>query len=358
MMMRLPRLTLAGMIVAAIAATAVAGCSATSDPVGSSQPDNPDSGVARTADCEPRPGAADLGVFRGSGDPAPVDEFEQWLGCDVEYVIEFTHRATWEEIATPGYMTQQWDGDPRRLVVALAMLPDEEDGTMAAGARGEYDEYFESFGRELVEGGRGDSLIRPGWEFNADWSPYYTEDPQEFQEFWRRIVAALRSVDGQDFEFMWNPTVGGDDALPYYPGDDWVDIVGIDVYDATGSVGTYPYPANCDEDCRQERRTRAWESHLYGSDSGLRHYATFARFRDKPVMLPEWGLWNRLDGTAGGDNPYFIRQMYDFIMDPDNNVTMHAYFEYNDEDGEHRLMTDFPESAAVFRELFAGKSAT
>lgn len=308
--------------------------------------------AALTPECVTDPEGAAIGVFRGSADPRRVTEFEQWLGCPVEYVIEFPHRATWEEIATPGYLADQWEGHPARLVVALAMLPDQEQGSMEAGARGEYDTYFVEYGRALVEGGRADSIIRPGWEFNGDWSPYFTADTQVFQQYWRRIVAALRSVEGQDFEIMWNPSVGGVDAVPYYPGDAWVDIVGIDAYDATGSPATYPYPADCDDTCLLERRTRAWESHIYGGDSGIQHYTTFARFRDKPVMLPEWGLWTRDDGTAGDDNPFFIEKMHEYISDPDNNVTMQAYFEFNDDDGEHRLMTDFPEAGEVFRDLF------
>ncbi len=46
--------------------------------------------------------------------------------------------------------------------------------------------------------------------------------------------------------------------------------------------------------------------------------------------------------------------MADFISDPDNRVGYQAYFESDGVTGTHRLMTDFPEAAARFRELFSG----
>ncbi len=71
------------------------------------------------------------------------------------------------------------------------------------------------------------------------------------------------------------------------------------------------------------------------------------------MSLPEWGLWERPDGHGGGDNPYFIERMHEFIADPANNVAYQAYFEYDVKpDGNHRLR-DLKNSGRVFRELFA-----
>jgi hypothetical protein len=293
-----------------------------------------------------------MGVFRDSAQPGLIDEFERWLGCDVEYVVDFPARNTWQTIAHPGYLVRAWEADPRSIVFSLAMLPTDEEATLDAGARGEYDAYFASFGRELVEGGRGDSIIRLAWEFNLRESRWFTPDPGLFQAYWRRIVRVLRGVEGQQFTFLWNPGRSGVDAVPYYPGDDVVDEIGVDVYDATGSAGTYPYPSDCDAACRVDRQIRAWNEQIYGGDTGLEYYSAFARSRGKPLTLPEWGLWDRPDGFSGGRNLFFIRRMHHFITDPVNDVAWHAYFEYDGDDGAHRLMTTFPEAGELFRALF------
>lgn len=308
--------------------------------------------VSELQPCDPRPGAPEMGVGRGSGVPERIDQFEQWLGCSVEHVIEFPARNSWQQISDPEYMLDIWAQDERTLVLGLAMLPNDGEYTMAQGVAGEFDEYFRSFGQAMVDAGRQDSWLRIGWEFNGFWSNYYTEDVEVFRAYWRRIVEVLRSIEGQEFVFVWNPAVSGDDAVPYYPGDDVVDLIGVDIYDSVSAPGAYPYPAVCDDECRLGRQQTAWLVHLYGGDTGLKYYSDFARSVGKDLVLPEWGLWDRPDGNTGGENPYFIRQMHDFIYDETNNVVMHAYFEYDYPGNTHRLMTSFPESGEVFRDLF------
>ena len=70
-------------------------------------------------------------------------------------------------------------------------------------------------------------------------------------------------------------------------------------------------------------------------------------------MLPEWGFWQRTDGHGGGNDPEYLRRMAAFIADPGNRVAYQAYFEYNGDDGPHRLMTTFPQSGDVYRSLLA-----
>ena len=69
------------------------------------------------------------------------------------------------------------------------------------------------------------------------------------------------------------------------------------------------------------------------------------------MTFPEWGLSTRSDGHGGGDDPYFIQQMYDWISTHD--VAHADYFEYDAPDGRHSLMNgQFPNAAAKFQALF------
>ena len=174
------------------------------------------------------------------------------------------------------------------------------------------------------------------------------------------LLALAVYMLGQRFGLDWNVNNGDGnpyDAADYYPGDDVVDVVGVDVYDVSGAPGTYPYPSACDDACRQERQTRAWNRHIYGGERGLAYWSRFAAAHGKPLSLPEWGLWDRPDGTGGGDDPMFVRRIHAFVTDPANNVLYQAYFEFDGGDGSHRLMTTFPRSGAVFRELFGDAGA-
>jgi hypothetical protein len=296
-------------------------------------------------------GSAAVGVFRQT-DPAEVDAFEDWLGCRVDYAVDYSARDSWRNIADPSYLHRAWADQPRRLVLGVAMLPTNGDVDIAAGARGDYDKYFRELATNLVTDDQADAILRVGWEFNLSESTWFTKDADKFVAYWRRIVSTMSAVNGARFEFDWNPNNGRNpvDAVDYYPGDDVVDYVGIDAYDVGGP---YPYPDRCDDSCRLDVQTRAWNDAIYGGSRGLGFWITFARQHGKPIALPEWGVWSRPDGIGGGENPYYIEQMHRVIVDPANNVAYQAYFEFDGADGEHRLMTTFPRSGEMFRSLFS-----
>ncbi|CCG01380.1 glycoside hydrolase family 26 protein [Blastococcus saxobsidens] len=300
-----------------------------------------------------------VGVFR-STNPDEVAAYEEWLGRPIELAADFSARANWWDISRPDYLVEGWEGQERRLVLGVAMLPEEVEGvSIQEGADGEYDEYFRTLAETLVAHGHEDAILRLGWEFNIDGWRWSTEDEEAWIEYWRRIVTTMREVEGQEFLFDWtvNNGAGNDyDAVEYYPGDEYVDFVGVDAYDVSGARGTYPIPEDCLGECAEERRERAWEVQIYGSDRGLEFWSDFAAERGKQMSLPEWGVWDRTDDLGGGDNPHYIEQMAEFIEDPDNRVGYHSYFESTNDGGTHRLWQSdrFPEARERYLELFGG----
>jgi hypothetical protein len=294
-----------------------------------------------------------LGVFRGTA-PNEVRAFGDWLGRPVDYAMDFSTRTSWDEVANPHAMLDTWKGSGYRMVYATAMLPTQDrSATMAAGAKGQYDKYFKTLAQNLVAAGQGDSIIRLGWEFNLSASRWHPDTKANFVNYWRHIVTAMRSVPGtEQLEFDWNPNIGGEvyDSRKYYPGNDYVDYIGIDIYDISWAKGAYPYPANCDDACVQQRRKAAWDDKLNGT-FGLNTWADFARSKGKPLTLPEWGLWDRPDGHGGGDNPYYIEQMHKFIDDERNNVAYQAYFEYDVGDNGNHALSTHTTSGQLFKDL-------
>lgn len=310
----------------------------------------------RTTQASPVESSGSLvGVFRGT-DRQQVEEFASWLGRPLEVVMDFSARDSWEQISRPTYMLEEWEDSGMRPVYGVAMLPVEDSSaTMSRGAAGEYDGYFRTLAEELVAAGQADAALRIGWEFNLAGSRWSTPESQQFVDYWRNIVEVMRSVEGSRFSFDWNVNNGDGnayDATTYYPGDDVVDVIGVDVYDQSGRPGTYPYPDPCDGACRLARQQAAWQEQVLGGERGLQFWSSFAAEHGKPLSLPEWGLWQRPDGTGGGENPFFIERMHDFIEDPSNNVLYHGYFENDGDDGQHTLRTAFPASGLTFRYLW------
>ncbi|KAJ3305161.1 hypothetical protein HDV03_001923 [Kappamyces sp. JEL0829] len=118
-------------------------------------------------------------------------------------------------------------------------------------------------------------IIRYASEMNGDWFPY-GQQPVAFKREWKRLVDATRAATGpsDSIAWMWSPNSGNgypfaggdshanpthpdfkeldtngdgvlnnkDDAYsPYYPGDDYVDWVGISIYHYGNS---WPYGSN------------------------------------------------------------------------------------------------------------------
>ncbi len=299
--------------------------------------------------------AVKFGVFRG-GSPEEVDKFAKWSGHDVQYAMDYSTRTTWDEIAHPQYMLDIWKNTNYRMVYGTAMLPTgDKTATMAAGARGAYDQYFTSLANDLVAAGQGDAIIRLGWEFNVPESRWHPTSSDRFIRYWQHIVKAMRSAPGaENLQFDWNVSVGGPNFDPrlYYPGSDYVDYVGVDIYDISWAENSYPFPATCDATCKQHAREAAWNDKVNGR-YGLSTWAGFARAVGRPMSLPEWGLWERPDGHGGGDNAYFVQQMTNFIADPQNKVAYQAYFEFDVGEGGRHELAGMPEAGAAYRKVAA-----
>ncbi|MFI7589548.1 hypothetical protein ACIB24_20980 [Spongisporangium articulatum] len=296
-----------------------------------------------------------LGVFRGTEIPR-VRAFGEWLGRQPDYVLDFPETGSWETILrSTREKGDYWRGSGYRLVYSVPLLPDEAAPTMAKGADGTYDDRFTDIAQALVETGQSNAVIRLGWEFNIKNSRWKTDVPAEFIAFWQHVVSAMRAVPGNRFEFDWNPTNGytAFSGEKYWPGGDYVDYVGIDVYDISWRNGSYPYPKGCDDDaCRLPRQQLAWDE-IYNGERGLGFWTEFAADHGKPVSLPEWAMWTRTeDYNSGDDDPYFIDQMADYIENPAHNVAYQIYFDFLADNGPHRLQEDFPRGGARYRERF------
>jgi hypothetical protein len=282
------------------------------------------------------------GVYAGAAAPGQVAAFEQWSGRPVDCVEDFLASDNWQDISEPTWWLTRWASDPEKnrhhLVLSVPLLPN-SGADMATGAAGTYDHYFQTLAQLLVQDGFPDATIRLGWEFNDDSFPWAvhldggTASPANFVQYWRHVVRAMRATPGSRFTFDWAVNNGSSSFPPEqaYPGDDVVDIVGIDAYDQVWG----PYGAQVTDPAQR------WQAISDGPDN-LDFWADFARSHGKRIGLPEWGL---IQGGHGfGDNPYYVQHMLDWATT--NHVAYEIYF-----NADHSVITSgaFPQTAVAYR---------
>jgi hypothetical protein len=327
-----------------------------------------------------------VGTYHWPNGTAGVDAFAAWLGRPSVWALDFIGGESWDNVAYPTWWLESWGkwvkAQPgRRLVLGVPILAGPPDGSgpkqgskglgepvsLEKGAHGDYNAYFHDLAENLVRYKLADTILRPAWEFNGGWYAWHAKGKAEaFAEYWRQIVKTMRAVPGtENLKFCWNPTLGEQDfpAEQAWPGDEYVDFVGLDVYDETWKADTYPWPATATAAEIEARHRKVWTEWILNSSRGLAFWAKFASDHHRPLAIPEWGLNHADHGHGGLDDPYFIEQMHAFFHDPANHVAFQCYFDVNAPEGRHQLSpgvpgtgkqegTEFPQSAAKFRELF------
>ncbi|MFJ9342001.1 glycoside hydrolase family 26 protein [Streptomyces sp. NPDC101733] len=249
--------------------------------------------------------AVAVGAYLHYGSPGVerMRDFSRWLGgTDLRAGHTYLPGDTWANIEGAPESLRSWAQwrrarADRMFVLNVPMLehneadvPDEQVAELIrAGARGEYDDHFRRLAKRLVALGVPDTVLVLGWEMNGfNYTHRCRPDPENWQRYWRRIVAAMRSVKGQRFRFDFAPNRGGD-AIAWtrcYPGDDVVDVIGMDTYDQ-------PPGDTFDEQIRQPY--------------GLQQQVDFAKAHGKRISYPEWGLFRN------GDNPDYMRRMLAWV---------------------------------------------
>ncbi len=275
-----------------------------SDTASRPDPRGPDP-VTRTAPRDgarpaPRPDPA-FGAYLHYG-PAGLQrmkELSRWLGGhEVRVGHTYLPGDLWHNIEGGHGFLDSWaewrrEKADRMLVLNVPMMERNEENVpndevrrlLRRAASGAFDDHFEVLAERLVDLGVPDTVIVLGWEMNGiTYTHRCGPDPESWKRYWRRIVTVMRSVPGQRFRFDFAPNRGMD-AIPWpecYPGDEFVDIIGMDAYDQ-------PYGLDFDQQVSEPY--------------GLQHHVDFARRHGKPISYPEWGLFRN------GDNITYMLRM-------------------------------------------------
>jgi hypothetical protein len=178
-------------------------------------------------------------------------------------------------------------------------------------ASGALDAYIRQYARDLNAFGDPVLLRLFGGEFNGSW--LYGVSPRananlttsDFVAAWRRVVDIFRQVGAQNVSWAWIPNVFPPTPVSwvdpnidaYYPGDDYVDWVGADIYDV-------------------------------GPPSWLDSIYSFAVTHAKPIFLAEWGVRHDGTGLTPAQEQAWLGAMFDYFKSHPAIKAIN-YFNYN-----------------------------
>ncbi|MGY5122175.1 glycoside hydrolase family 26 protein [Streptomyces sp. 900105755] len=287
-----------------------------------------------------------FGAFLDSGPlgVARMAQLSSWLGgTELKVAHTYLPGNRWADIeGAPGFLDvwAHWRRGraDRTLVLNVPMQERNEEGIgddevrslLRQGAAGAFDHHFRALAERLVDLRVPDTVIVLGWEMNGiTYTHRCGPDPEAWKTYWRRIVTTMRAVPGQKFRFDFTSSRGRD-AVPWtqcYPGDDTVDIIGMDSYDQ-------PAGLSFDQQVREPY--------------GLQQHVDFAKAHGKPVSYPEWGLFRN------GDNAEYMRRMLAWM---DQHKPLYNTLTDYCPHGVWQCSVN-PRSAHVYRDALFGRTDT
>lgn len=166
---------------------------------------------------------------------------------------------------------------------------------------GQYDEFLRDYA-QVVADFEHPVLFRLGNEMNGDWCPYSSyntaRDTSMYKEFYKYVYSFFEEVEAQNVIWIWNPNCvsfpdfNWNNEMMYYPGDKYVDIVGMTAY----NTGTY-----------YSSMGETWTEfdELYEN----LYYEYCSKF-EQPLMITEFS-----SASVGGDKNQWVIDMFNTIED-------------------------------------------
>ncbi len=293
------------------------------------------------------------GVFTGgNGSTASLAEFGSWRGKPVDSLLWFATRQNWTD----------FDNDVPTEVInfagirVLAVPPFPESlGTGGLGqvAAGTYNAQWQNFGAYLVSSGLNSNrtVIRLGWELNGNWYVWSATTGLEttFINAWRNVINSIRAGGATAVQFDWCVNKGNQsntNAWAAYPGDAYVDVLGLDMYDFwSASFNDTQFNAEA------------------AKVPGLNDVSAYCAAHGKQMALDEWGVAH--DPNGGNDNPFFIQKIWDWLV---AHASVMAYETTYDHTGapatlHHKLsppegLSWNPNASALYKTLWGSAGST
>ncbi|MFC3125552.1 glycosyl hydrolase [Pseudoroseomonas globiformis] len=276
-----------------------------------------------------------LGVYIDNS-KSHVYSFEKWLGREVDFVHAVVGFQNWTDYLNSAKwsVNSLWKDLGRDLHWSVPIIS--KDGNLWNAAKGDYNKYYEQVALTILNGTPGTDkiYIRTGWEANGTWFFWNAIGKEEaFKGAFREFVETFREVSDR-FIFEWNvsQTSGGLDPAKIYPGDDVVDIIGMDFYYKPEFHG---YDA-----------TKGF-AYIRDDVYGLQWLENFAKQHGKPTSYSEWGV----QGDYSAEFVKLAKAWFD-----SHDVVLQSYWDSNSDYPGKLSDNSDPTTGAAYKKFFAGPS--
>jgi hypothetical protein len=191
-----------------------------------------------------------LGGFPGESDDLSVARaLDRWLGGRLGAVTTFVAAdvpPTRRHAFVHEYLTAAWEAG---FLPVVTWEPFGVGGADASpvttiadgGATTLLDDWASTLADWVDATPRRELVVRPAHEMNGSWYPWSSGagvDPRDYRRMWRRLhrVFTDAGLGGERVRWLWSPNAEPvEDLLAWYPGDAYVDWVGVDGYNFGGS---------------------------------------------------------------------------------------------------------------------------
>ena len=229
-------------------------------------------------------------------DPAKIDKFSAMVGTPPSVVMWYQD---WAHAGVREFDPKKMDAVVSRGAVPMVTWEpwDHTKGvhqpryTLESINRAKHDAYIRKWARDAATWGK-PFYLRFAHEMNGDWNSWSPgvngNTASQYIAAWKRVVNIFRQERATNVRWVWSPNVEYNGSMPFkrvYPGDSYVDWVGIDGY----NWGT----SNPDS-------TWTRLGTIFGPS-----YDKLAAMTNKPMMIAETA-----STELGGDKVTWIRQAF------------------------------------------------
>jgi hypothetical protein len=259
-------------------------------------------------------------------DPSLIDAYAREVGRPPAIVLSYKRWGV-----KPFYRPELRQIDRRGALPMVSWEPWNSAGDaipLRQIARGRYDGYVRRSAREARDWGK-PVMLRFAHEMNGSWDSWGRGarggGSHNFIAAWKHLVRIFREAGAHNVLWIWCPNVntGKLPFMQFYPGDRWVDWVGLDGFNWGGSIG--------------------WRSF---SETFAGSYEQLAAKTSKPILIAETG-----SGEEDGDKAAWVKSA--LLRELANFELVRAVVWFNGVDRSDFRIASSPAALAAFREGIA-----
>ncbi len=269
------------------------------------------------------------GFYDGGVDLAQMRDFETWRNRPADIVGLFISLKGGEHPATTWVGMQNanivndistWYGAGYKVTLTVPLVAEESAGAFGTCANTtNFDSYHRALANRIKnEVGTSVIYLRLGHEATRGYPWSYVNEgqpnanPTDYKNCWNKVSHIYKDAV-PNAQMVWNHLKNHNVPMGnYYPGDDAVDVIGIDPYDNCSWTGCV------DSDAQWTKFLGSYNPST-GSAEGVGGLLAFAKAHGKKLSFCEWGpsqnQTSAYSPTHGSNNPYYVVRMLQFFKD-------------------------------------------